>query len=481
MSSAAASKDSVINIDAVKAYAIADNAREVWESNDVYEPECTDVWYDEMPIDPSKEADAHSDNGRDPLVAIGPSVTDSNKDEPDSDDEQQPESSDPDEDRVWPRTIDQIVWTMLDFRVTSVLLTKHDRHVYTAIRKDDGQKVVLIVAEDFDLGLTIDGVPREVRLLNSLRGKPQCVQLLGWARPSINGHSSDRFFVLVLDFVHHVNPWIYTRGNISLVAKVFKSMVEAVADLQNTVSHRDIALDNILWDPVAQKAVVIDFDLACFRRERGYYRNVGRESYDSPEKTAVIKAVEKMREKERRLVTSHLSMYGDKAEVFSLGVILWLLINDKDHAPKPYKLKTWVKKAKERGKARKHPEIDLLVKMLDDDPHKRITLLKALEHPFLTTIKLDWQAEQIETLFAKMVQEREDQEDEERSADDDDEKSNDSESSESSKSSKSSKSSDSSKSKDHQPITIEPMIADTAPETLPTTPPPPLPLIKRMD
>jgi serine/threonine protein kinase len=171
-----------------------------------------------------------------------------------------------------------------------------------------------------------------------------------------------------------------------------KSILTGLAYIHECkITHRDLAKDNILWNPVKEEAVIIDFDTSCFYRPQGYFRDVGRDKYDAPEKTSVIEIRRKLWESSRKKPKSkrRLKPYTEKADMYSLGVLFWMLINDKHHSPSPYKLKRWINKVKQRRKQKKYPELDLLVKMLAFDPDRRITPADALNHPFITEVKTD--------------------------------------------------------------------------------------------
>jgi serine/threonine protein kinase len=155
-----------------------------------------------------------------------------------------------------------------------------------------------------------------------------------------------------------------------------------------------------LWDPVNCKAVITDFDTSCLSRSSGYYRRVGRENYDAPEKIAIAEKRndefesalcsynrkfnrQSFKRKRRSTRLSIVRPYRDNADVYSAGIIFWMLLKGKKDSPKRRTVEKWIRNAKKKGLHRDYPEINLLLKMLNPDPRYRITLEHALEHDFL--------------------------------------------------------------------------------------------------
>jgi len=305
--------------------------------------------------------------------------------EPESEEEHghgdEDESDDDDDDPTWPGFLDRVIFQFAEeFTITSCMMNKQERKVYTAFREEDDKPVVIIVAEDLDPKRKVKQVPREVRIMKKLRGHPNVGNILGWC--SVD----EKHYALVMDFYMNCDVITCSQGNLFLVSKIMKSILTGLAHIHHCkITHRDLAKDNILWNPVKEEAVIIDFDTSCFYRPQGYFRDVGRDKYDAPEKTAVIEIRRKLWESSRKKPKPkrRLKAYNEKADVYSLGVLFWMLINNRHHSPSPYKLKRWIKKVKERRKAKKYPELDLLVKMLSFNPDRRISPADALNHPFI--------------------------------------------------------------------------------------------------
>ena len=312
-------------------------------------------------FDPEKSDDDETDDG-----------SSSSSDEEDSDDEA--------EILRWPGKLENIHYRFAeDFTFTSSLMNKRRRKVYTAVWDEHNKPVVIITTKNLDKKRLVKGVPREVRIMRHLRNVPGVANVLGWC-PVDKKH-----YAVFMKRYTNCDMIRCSQGNIVIIRKILKSILQAVHNLhEHKVVHRDLAMDNILWNPIKEEAVIIDFDTACFYRPQGYYRDVGRDKYDAPEKTEMLEIRRKLYKSSRKKPKSRKRMksYTEKADIYSVGVIFWMLLTESNHAPDPYKLKRWVKKRKERGKHKRHVELDLLFKMLAFNHEKRPTSTEALRHAF---------------------------------------------------------------------------------------------------
>lgn len=307
-------------------------------------------------------------------------------------DEDQPETSrdeDVEDFYMWPKFMDSIVYRLhREIAVSKYLMNKPERKVYFGHRLSDQLPVVVIVGKEHDPRLRQDDMPREVRLMLHLRGQPNVSEILGWTPVG------QRHFVLVIRHYRSADMVDASHQNLFIISKMMQSTFEALKQVHDhQVVHRDVAKSNLLWNPLTDSVVIIDFDNACFFRKNGYYRDVGRDRYDAPEKTEMLEMRRKLKEKldesrKKRLPSSkikkRMQAYHESADVYSLGVLMWMLLNGEKHSPSPRKLKEWVAKVKQRNRHKKYAEIDLLVRLLNFDPDRRITLAEALEHPFIS-------------------------------------------------------------------------------------------------
>jgi len=138
------------------------------------------------------------------------------------------------------------------------------------------------------------------------------------------------------------------------------------------ISHKDVKLENICLDKRG-RPVLIDFGFCEFSApEQKSTRWDGTPEYASPE------------------VLLNLPFNTQKADVYSLGVVLFILLTGLF----PFELKKRCKILQLGGKPKVdwtkgyYPPLsdslkDLINKMLDTDPDKRISLQDVLEHPWM--------------------------------------------------------------------------------------------------
>jgi len=311
----------------------------------------------------------------------------------DSDDE----DNSPNKDDTGQSFIDQVIFRChQEYTISSCLMSKWDRKVYAAIRIKDKLPVVLIVSNDNVKRLNRQDIPREVRIMQHLKGHENVADILGWCP------IDKRYYVIVMKYYEHCDVVTASEKNLYIVAKMMKSILTGLQYIhEKQVVHRDLAKDNILWNPITEQAVIIDFDTSCFFRPEGYFRNVGRDKYDAPEKTEVIevrKELWKEYAETKQFPKQHKKMkaYTEKADMYSLGVLFWMLLNEKKHSPSPQKLKKWITKIKQKHKHKKYAELDLLVRMVTFDPLSRISPQDALNHPFIVdmTTKIEKDSEE---------------------------------------------------------------------------------------
>ena len=159
------------------------------------------------------------------------------------------------------------------------------------------------------------------------------------------------------------------------VHKMFIQMIKAIQHCHaQGVVHFDLKLDNIMIDNKGQ-IKIIDFGLCDFITEASgdtFTKKVGSEEYSPPE----------------LLYQDTTSFSGTKVDIWCLGVVLYALLcgtfpfdlveresilrRGEEH-PKPL----FVKKIPEKAK-------DLINKMLNIDPAKRVTMPEILSHPWVS-------------------------------------------------------------------------------------------------
>lgn len=362
------------------AYNFADGIREEWDHSGVPKPAPIKIhWFSDT--DNLKEDDVNDEEA---------SETESIKDEHEEEEEEEEkkgeeededmvEAADMEEFYMWPTMADSIVFRLSDeIAIRKNFMNKVERKVYFGHRKSDDLPVAVVVGEDYERHLRKNGMPREVRIMLRLRGQENVAEILGWAPVG------KRHFVLVIRHYQSADMIHCSIDNLYLISKILKSTLTAVKQVHDCkVAHRDVAKYNLLWNPVDEKMIIIDFDNACFHRPEGYFRDVGREKYDAPEKTEMLEKRRELRRKKSK-VKRRMKGYTEKAEIYSVGVLLWMMLNQREHSPPQRDMKRFVSNVKRRNDHKKYPELDLLIRLVNPDPTRRISLEDALQHPFIT-------------------------------------------------------------------------------------------------
>ncbi|KAK7280781.1 hypothetical protein RJT34_25848 [Clitoria ternatea] len=217
----------------------------------------------------------------------------------------------------------------------------------------------------------IDDVKREIMILQHLTGQPNIVEFKGAYEDKQSVH-----LVMELCLGGELFDRITAKGSYSEseAASIFRQIVNVVHACHFMgVMHRDLKPENFLLvskDPNAPLKAT-DFGLSVFIEEGKVYREVvGSAYYVAPE---VLNR-----------------NYGKEIDVWSAGIILYILLS----GVPPFWAETenGIFEAILRGRldleSAPWPSIsaaakDLIRKMLNSDPKKRITAAEALEHPWM--------------------------------------------------------------------------------------------------
>jgi len=170
--------------------------------------------------------------------------------------------------------------------------------------------------------------------------------------------------------------------NENLARHIFAQLINAVSFIHSKgVCHRDIKLENVLIDEKTKKVILIDFGYCgLIQNDSSFFKDsVGSPLFNSPEK--ILTQVQP-----GQTVGGYC---GKSADIWSLGVCLYFMLNG------CYPFFPYSSYGMEEltdliinGEFFLSPTLsleaaDLLCKLLEKNPQKRITIQKILEHPFL--------------------------------------------------------------------------------------------------
>jgi hypothetical protein len=324
----------------------------------------------------SAEDDSHDADGR---VEKEPTGND------DDDEESTSSSSDESESAMvlqlererltYPSPVDQLIFRVLDrYEPVQMLLNNIGRKVYIMRRITTGRLFVLTFHEDYHESLQKNGVPREIRLLQRLRGLKHVAQLEEWAFVEPDLFVTAIPFYRNFDLISTVAPSLY------LISKFMQQLLIGIQGMhERKVVHRDIAKENVAWDPILEELQLLDFDCATFDRSEGFRTNVGRDDYYAPEMAQAIDHVPE----------STVSSYDRRVDIYAAGVLFYMLLQKTKNSPDASVLRKYLKRARKHKYHKRFPHVNLLEHMLRFDRNDRISLKDALAHPFITNTPRD--------------------------------------------------------------------------------------------
>ncbi|KAL4279188.1 hypothetical protein GQ457_03G029110 [Hibiscus cannabinus] len=223
----------------------------------------------------------------------------------------------------------------------------------------------LVCREDYD------DVWREIQIMHHLSENPSVVQIKGTYEDAVFVH-----LVMELCAGGELFDRIVAKGHYSELeaAKLLKTIVGVVEACHSLgVMHRDLKPENFLFDSPADDAVLkaTDFGLSVFYKPGQCFNDVvGSPFYVAPE-----------------VLMKH---YGQEADIWSAGVILYILLSgvppfwsETDSGIFRQILHGKVDLVSEPWPSISDSAKDLLMKMLERDPQKRISAHEVLCHPWI--------------------------------------------------------------------------------------------------
>jgi len=242
--------------------------------------------------------------------------------------------------------------------------------VYKAIQKNEQKEVVIKIAKLEEE----NEVPRDVRLLFQAQYHPNICEIINYHRSK-----DGKFYAHTINFIKEDDYVTKLFGNPEKIKKYIKDMIEATAHLhEKKIIYRDMKFSNFLWNDQENKGILIDFDCSSFYNEQnGHFTETGTDGF-----LCELDIMKKRKPDEKG--------YDLKVDSYSIGMCLGALLNEHEEADvadpdmKQSKPKKYISKAK-RNKSK--PEYDLLLKLLENDPEKRISCKDAVKHKYFEGIK----------------------------------------------------------------------------------------------
>ncbi|PWA98446.1 EF-hand domain pair [Artemisia annua] len=248
---------------------------------------------------------------------------------------------------------------------------------YLCTDSETGEKFACksILKKKLRTSVDIDDVKREVDIMKHLPKHPNIVTIKDTYEDNNAVH-----IVMELCEGGELFDRIVARGHYTerAAAAIMRTIVEVVQICHtHGVMHRDLKPENFLFANKKETAALktIDFGLSVFFKEGEVFKEiVGSPWYMAPE---VLKR-----------------SYGPEVDVWSAGIILYILLC----GVPPF----WAETEQEVAQAILHSRIDfkrdpwskvsenakdLVKKMLDRDPKRRLTAQQVLEHPWLFDAK----------------------------------------------------------------------------------------------
>ncbi|EEB08292.1 CAMK/RAD53 protein kinase Mek1 [Schizosaccharomyces japonicus yFS275] len=263
--------------------------------------------------------------------------------------------------------------------------------IYMACNKKTGRQVACKIIDKSKLSSKHFLEDHEIKILRELK-HPNIV------RTEMDYNSKNQFFIfeeLITggDLFSYLNK-MGTVPEINCLLIVYQILKALHYLHKQNIAHRDIKLENILLvssNELFFRIVLTDFGVAR-QAENGQRMStyVGTPEYTAPE----IKAI-----KRRKLQRGECS-YGLEVDLWSLGIILYLLLSGTSPTfqANPETLQPQVQFTGNIWKKVSRQARDLITKLLEPEPSKRLNVLQTQNHPWIARHR-----SRLEKLYEKHV------------------------------------------------------------------------------
>lgn len=302
------------------------------------------------------------------------------------------------------------------------LYCSRDAIVYQAIAKNTGKPVaikIILSNERTILNCQKGGRPKLINVVSAIQGHPNLPTLVGW-----HLLAETRCYAVTYELVPEYHVKLYVFGYPERIKKYMWDLLNAIYCCHNQgVMNRDIKITNVLWNQKNRQATLIDFDISTFyRSEEKHKAAVGSIGFMAPE-VVHIKMIKKQIRKLKidilyekhnpvfvKKIKSKMKVlrkqlkkacYGYEIDIYSAGIVLGVLLFEKDEQ---YVLSYSDKHSEQFGdslrrelkiiqtkKPKKWTKAHaLLVKMIENDVQKRITLEAAMFDLYFAPLNTDF-------------------------------------------------------------------------------------------
>eukprot|EP01117_Protostelium_nocturnum_P016714 TRINITY_DN6680_c3_g1_i2.p1 TRINITY_DN6680_c3_g1~~TRINITY_DN6680_c3_g1_i2.p1 ORF type:complete len:283 (+),score=73.20 TRINITY_DN6680_c3_g1_i2:213-1061(+) len=246
--------------------------------------------------------------------------------------------------------------------------------VYKAKQRPSGKTVILKRIDKYSCNTKrIEGEIEAGRKLNGVKGIPRFHHYF----------ESPNSFWLVFDYIRGDNLFqkLEKRGekpfSEDVVRKILKDLVQILEQTHSKgIAHKDIKLENIMWNRSTKKLNLLDFGL-CFQFDKTDTCNDfgGSAEYCPPE-----------------ILFGFSNFSATLCDVWALGVVIFIMAfgvfpfaydEKEDEFTRETGMHPPPNFPELEGRKTSNSLVDLLKKMMEIDPSKRIRVKEILEHPFM--------------------------------------------------------------------------------------------------